>query len=145
MYAIEIHTQEAIFHGDLDALRTAFEQYSREDDSVFSWRAPYAIVSILAMFDEAIYPIHPTETVVEQSGWASALLVDMLHIPRIHELVLPEMVDELSELDEVFSFSPQALTPIGALLTVANVEATALDTASHTWCRRATTRSPTST
>jgi hypothetical protein len=112
VYAIEIHTQEAIFQGDLDPLRTAFEQLSREDDSVFNWRAPYAIVSILAMFDEAIYPIHSAETVVEQSGWASALLEDTLHIPRINMLVLPEMVDELPELDELFSFSPQAMLSV---------------------------------
>ena len=66
-------------------MRTAFVQFSREDvDSVFVWTAPYAIISFLAMFDEEIYPIHPSETVVEQSGWPSALLEDMLHIPRIH-------------------------------------------------------------
>ena len=115
---------------DFLPLRTFFAPFSREDDSVFTWTAPYAIVSILAMFDEDIYPIHLEETVIEQIGWASALLEDMLHIPKITMLVLPEMVDELpdDELPALFSFSPVVTTPISALLTVANVEATALVT-----------------
>lgn len=64
--------------------------------------------------------MHLEETVIEQIDVISALLEDTLHIPKLHMVMLPEMVDELpiDELPALFSFSPQALTLIGALLTV---------------------------
>jgi hypothetical protein len=56
----------------------------------------------------------------------------LVHEPLAQEHLAGGLVvghDEvLDELPALFSFSPQALTPIGALLTVANVEAAALVT-----------------
>ena len=61
VYTIEIHTLEAIFHCGLDRLRTTFAQFSREDDSVFAWTAPYAIISILALDCESGSRFIPTQ------------------------------------------------------------------------------------
>ena len=115
-----------------------FEPFSREEDLVFLKDEQYGIVSILAMLDNEELPHHLEEDVIDQIDVLSALLEDTLQIPKIHMLVLPEMVDELpiDELPALFSFSPQAMTPIGALLTVANVEANALVTPDLPTARR---------
>jgi hypothetical protein len=137
-YGIEIYITEAREYGDLETVVTFFGPLSREEDSVFYQDKPYGIVSILTMLDNEDYPIHEEETVIEQIDVLSALLEETLHIPKLHMLVLPEMVDELpiDELPALFSFSPQAMTPIGALLTVANVEANALVTPDLPTARR---------
>lgn len=61
------------------------------------------------MIDNQEYPIHLEEDVVDMIDVLSALLEDTLHMPKLHMLVLPEMVDELP-IDELFSFSPCRLT-----------------------------------
>ena len=138
VWALEIYITEAREYGDLETVVTFFGNFSREEDSVFYQDKPYGVVSILTMIDNEEYPIHLEEDVIDMIDVLSALLEDTLHMPKLHMLVLPEMVDELpiDELPALFSFSPVATTPISALLTVANVEAAALVTPDNPTARR---------
>ena len=124
-YLLEIYLVVAAELGAL--VKAFFAQFARGDGDVFDLHNSYGICNILLMLDDETFPNLEVETIDEQVTWAFDLLDDLMHLPSLVVVDLPEIVDAPMGFEALVAPSPTppsaSNTPLSALLTDAEVQA----------------------
>ena len=125
-YLLEIYLVVAAELGALDTVKAFFAQFARGDGDVFDLHNSYGICNILLMLDDETFPNLEAETIDEQVTWAFDLLDDLMHLPSLVIVDLPEIVDAPMGFEALVAPSPvppsASNTPLSALLTDAEVQ-----------------------